>query len=256
MKTPRFVLTSVLFTLLAALPAMAGPRTFVSGLGNDANPGTREQPKRTFASALTVTNPGGQIVALDSAGYASSTLTINKSVSIIVPPGVAGFITVSGANDGIRIDAASTDVVSIRGLIIERTSPDGFAAGIDAPSVGTLTVEDCAVRKFNAGIFFSQLTAAHLRVHGGSVRQNGYGIYVSSAGGAHDAIVTDCLVENNDYGFQAIQGNTRITIGDCTISGNDTGVITSNAAQLISLGNNSFVDNGTDGSFTGTKARK
>ena len=67
MKTSRLILTCMLLSFVAALPAMAGPRTFVSGLGNDANPGTREQPKRTFASALTVTDPAGEVVVLDPA---------------------------------------------------------------------------------------------------------------------------------------------------------------------------------------------
>ena len=258
MKIPRLTLTCILLTLIAALPAMAGPRTFVSGLGNDANPGTREQPKRTFASALTVTNPGGQIVALDSAGYASSTLTINKSVSIIVPPGVAGFITVSGSSSGIIINAPTDAVVSIRGLIIENSSRTGEPSGIRSNSVGTLTVEDCAIRNFDTGIFFYQPNAGHLQVHGGSIRNTQYGIYVvPSAAVALDAIVTGCFVENNYGGLvsqAASDGTSRLTAGDCTISGNRYGLI-SGGGELISFGNNSFANNSDNGFFTSTTPR-
>ena len=256
MKTSRLILTCILLSFVVALPAVAGPRTFVSGLGNDANP-TREQPKRTFASALTVTNPGGQIVALDSAGYASSTLTINKSVSIIVPPGVAGFITVSGANDGITINAAATDVVSIRGLIIENSSRSASPSGIRSNSVGTLRVEDCAVRNFNYGILFYPSNEGHLQVHGGSARQNVFGIYLApSTAVPVDGIVTDCRLENNGYGLfvnAANGGTARLTAGDCTISGNGIGIYP--AGEITSFGNNSFAYNGENGFFTNTTPR-
>ena len=248
MKTSRLTLVCILFTFIAALPAIAGPRTFVSGLGNDANPGTREQPKRTFASALTVTNPGGQIVALDSAGYGSSTLTIDKSVSIIVPPGVAGFMTVSGASNGITINAPSDAVVSLRGLIIE-TSSSGSGNGIRSNSVGTLTVEDCAIRNFGRGINFNQANAGHLQVHGGSVRGNTYGIYVSPiAPVALDAIVTGSLVENNSTGFYVNAGNggpTQLTAAGCTISGNSTGIHALGVGGIIRVSDSTITDNST-----------
>ena len=257
MTTPRLTLTCLLLTLIAALPAMAGPRTFVSGLGNDANPGTREQPKRTFASALTVTNPGGQIVALDSAGYGSSTLTIDKSVSIIVPPGVAGFITVSGASNGITINAGVDDVVSIRGLIIENSNRSGSPSGIRSSSVGTLTVEDCAIRNFHLGLFFNQGNAGHLQVHGGSVRGNLYGIYLQpNAAVALDAIVTGCLVQNNGgvgLGAANASGGTSVMrVSDCTITHNISGVGT----LILSRGNNTLENNNQGNSFSGTYSAK
>ena len=259
MKTSRLILTCILLTFVAALPAMAGPRTFVSGLGNDANPGTREQPKRTFASALTVTNPRGQIVALDSAGYGSSTLTINKSVSIIVPPGVAGFITVSGGSSGIVINAAATDVVTIRGLIIENSNRSDFPDGIRSNSVGTLTLEDCAIRNFYTGINFYQGNAGRLQVRGGSVRQSANGILVQPwAAVALDAIVTGVVLADNAYAiflYSVDGGTARLTAGDCTISGNEVG-LTSAGGQLISFGTNSFAYNGFDGSFSSVTPRK
>ena len=258
----KFALTHcILFTFVAALPAIAGPRTFVSGLGNDANPGTREQPKRTFASALAVVDPGGQIVALDSAGYASSTLVINKSVSIIVPPGVAGFITVSGAASGITINAAVTDVVSIRGLIIE-TSSAANGTGIHSSSVGTLTVEDCAIRKFNRGISFNQPNASHLQVHGGSVRHNTTGIYLQPAAAVTvDAIVTGCLLENNGTALHASAPGgfavAMMRVSDCTITNNNNGVtISGPTSGVISRGNNTLENNGSGNSFPGTFSPK
>ena len=146
MKTPRLTLTCMLLTLIGALPAMAGPRTFVSGLGNDANPGTREQPKRTFASALAVTDPGGEIVALDSAGFASSTLAINKSVSIIAPAGLYAGVRVTSGN-AITISGAADTVVTLRGLTI---IGQGFSTGhgVHFTAGAALHIQDCTISGF------------------------------------------------------------------------------------------------------------
>ena len=40
MKTPKSLLISLLIALAASLPAAAAIRTYVSGEGNDANPGS------------------------------------------------------------------------------------------------------------------------------------------------------------------------------------------------------------------------
>src|SRR5438105_5530674 len=116
MKTFKVLLASLLVALAAALPALAFQRTFVSGLGSDSNSGTLSSPKRTFASAITVTDAGGEIIVLDAAGYGP--VTINKSVSIISPPGVYAGISPTSSN-GIDVNAGASDKVVLRGLTIK-----------------------------------------------------------------------------------------------------------------------------------------
>src|SRR3954468_24610775 len=95
MKTHlRIAFAFVLLALFASQSHAQSFRAFVASYGNDANNGSRSAPKKTFQSAHDVVSDGGQIVVLDSAGYGS--LTITKSLSVIVPPGVNGFITVPG----------------------------------------------------------------------------------------------------------------------------------------------------------------
>ncbi len=89
-------------------------KIFVSATGNDANDGSRGSPKRNFQAAHDAVATGGSIVVLDTAGYGA--LNITKSVSVTVPPGVNGFITVSGSSNGVTINAP---VVVLRGLIVE-----------------------------------------------------------------------------------------------------------------------------------------
>ena len=79
----RFLLSvaAMLFISLALCSlTQAAPRTFVSGLGSDANPCTRTAPCRTFQVAHNAVDANGEVLALDSAGY--GTLTITKNVTI------------------------------------------------------------------------------------------------------------------------------------------------------------------------------
>src|ERR1700710_2345245 len=67
--------------LLAAAPANAqATRTWVSGVGDDANPCSRTAPCKTFAGAISKTAASGEIDCLDPAGF--GTVTITKSMTL------------------------------------------------------------------------------------------------------------------------------------------------------------------------------
>ena len=75
------VLGTTLLPVLCTVPAHAqATRTWVSGVGDDANPCSRTAPCLTFAGAITKTAAGGEIDALDPGGF--GTLTITKSITI------------------------------------------------------------------------------------------------------------------------------------------------------------------------------
>jgi len=77
---------------LGANATAAVPRTFVSGSGSDSDPCTLLKPCRTFNRAISQTESGGEVVALDSAGY--GTFTVNKAVP---REGSSGISTPSGS---------------------------------------------------------------------------------------------------------------------------------------------------------------
>src|SRR5450759_1326274 len=54
--------------------------TWVSGVGDDANPCSRTAPCKTFAGAISKTAAGGEINALDPGGFGA--LTITKAITI------------------------------------------------------------------------------------------------------------------------------------------------------------------------------
>src|SRR6202045_4738960 len=102
--------------ILASAPAHAqATRTWVSGVGDDANPCSRTAPCKTFAGAISKTAAAGEINVLDPGGYGA--VTITKSIRIISDNIEAG-VLVSGTN-GIVVNVASTDNVLLDGLDIE-----------------------------------------------------------------------------------------------------------------------------------------
>src|SRR5258707_12822433 len=67
--------------LLQAAPAQAqASRTWVSGVGDDANPCSRTAPCKTFAGAISKTALNGEINCLDPGGFGA--VTITKSITI------------------------------------------------------------------------------------------------------------------------------------------------------------------------------
>jgi hypothetical protein len=75
------IASAFLSMMMLAGPAQAqATRTWVSGVGDDANPCSRTAPCKTFAGAISKTAPGGQIDCLDPGGFGA--LTITKSIGI------------------------------------------------------------------------------------------------------------------------------------------------------------------------------
>src|SRR5580700_7414410 len=100
--------------VLCAAPAHAqATRTWVSGVGDDANPCSRTAPCKTFAGAISKTATGGEIDALDPGGFGA--VTITKAITIDGGGGQVGSVLVAGTN-GIVVAAPSTDVVNLRNL--------------------------------------------------------------------------------------------------------------------------------------------
>jgi hypothetical protein len=160
--------SALAFGLIAASQAYAAQRTFVATSGSDANTGSNcstTAPCRGFAAALTVTDPGGEIIVLSSGGYGA--VTINKSVSIVAPEGVYAGISVLAGN-GITIATAGVDVV-LRGLNINGI---GGAYGIDMTAGTSLAVENCAISNMSSrGL--SVATGAKIRVLDSVFTNNG-----------------------------------------------------------------------------------
>jgi hypothetical protein len=197
-------------------------RTFVSGLGSDANPCSRTSPCRTFVQAISQTNAGGEVIVLDSAGYGP--FTVSSSVSIIAPPGVyAGISVFSG--DGIDVNASGTDVVIVRGLTI---NSQGGSSGIIFTSGKALHIENCEVSGFQSGGIVSSSTGA-LFVTDSILRANSSGIAVN--GSNNSSVSIDRVRLEDNTGFGLLVGTGAGSLTDSFISGSNTNLqVASNGA--------------------------
>ena len=134
--------------LAVAAPGAAqaqATRTWVSGVGDDANPCSRTAPCKTFAGAISKTAAGGEIDCLDPGGFGA--LTVTKAITIAAEGGGEGGVLVSGTN-GITVAAGANDFVILRGLQI-----DGIGtglAGVKFNSGKVLEIENSTIRNFNA----------------------------------------------------------------------------------------------------------
>src|SRR5688572_26930587 len=103
--TPALVLAAL------ALPAPAfgqASRTWVSGVGDDANPCSRTAPCKTFAGAISKTAAGGEINTVDPGAFGA--VTITKSITIRARGGEAGVLT--SLTNAIIINAGVNDKVT------------------------------------------------------------------------------------------------------------------------------------------------
>src|SRR5579859_3775424 len=113
-------------------------RTWVSGVGDDANPCSRTAPCKTFAGAISKTAAGGEIDALDPGGYGA--VTINKAITIDGGGGQVASVLVSGTN-GIVVAAGAADQVTLRNLRITGLNGSGLN-GINFISGASLRLEN------------------------------------------------------------------------------------------------------------------
>ena len=177
------VLAALVLLLATSNYAFAqATRTWVSGVGDDANPCSRTAPCKTFAGAISKTAAGGEINVLDPGGFGA--VTITKSITIDGSGGSIAGVLVSGTN-GIVISASASDVVTLRNLDIDGLNTG--LSGIKFIAGGALNVENVEVYEFTGpGIDFepnqagnSQLSVSDVIAH----NDGGGGILVKPAGG-------------------------------------------------------------------------
>jgi hypothetical protein len=124
---------------VAAAASAQNNRSFVSISGNDANACTATTECRSFNRALSVTNPGGEVIATTSGGYGAA--VIAKAVTLTAAPGA--YVAITDPGLGIAVIPAATDRVVIRGIHITVTGSGG--TGISAIGYGSLHIENCDV---------------------------------------------------------------------------------------------------------------
>ncbi len=195
-------------------------RTWVSGVGDDANPGSRTAPCKTFAGAISKTDPGGEIDALDPGGFGA--LTITKAITI---DGGGGFASVLGAGtNAITVAAGAGDVVTLRNL-----SLFGFGTGLEGVNFLTgaaLHLERCTIFNFShRAVFFQPNATSRLFVKNCIFRNcanaaNGGAVLVQPrAAGAAVVTIDGTRLEGNLFALVATD-NSTVTVRNSVAAGN------------------------------------
>jgi hypothetical protein len=320
--TARLILKLAALAVVAAalVPASASAqatRTWVSGVGDDANPCSRTAPCKTWAGAISKTAAGGIMMAMDDGGF--GTLTITKPITVDGGKHQAGSLSSGGINGiNINIDPAvqpanfvTNGRVVLKNLKIEGNtsipSAGGFTPGLNgvrilnarnvklvnldvgfysrsAVSLETGPAESTRLQVLNSylhdnkgtGVSIAPRNTAIVKVlvRNNDINDNACGVSVGAFG--YDSGFNfggDCALATSASGANANAGvfvagnsitdnsNTGVLVRGANaggrMSGNEVeqnsgfGVRAIDGGSLLSFGNNSIADNGTNGTFTG-----
>src|SRR5262245_60794958 len=252
-------------------------RTWVSGVGDDAQPCSRTAPCKTFAGAISKTAPNGEINCLDPGGFGA--VTITKSLTIDCT-GTHGSVLVSGTN-AIVVNAGASANVILRGLAIngvtnglsgikfiagaqlsvEQCFIVGFAtAGIEvnAPAFSTVAVTNTYITNATKGIFVTSTGLTTMTVNITSIVHVNVGLEtqaktvaaltnstVLNAGnsavltsGASEIDIDKSTIVNSNIAVNANASGSIIRVSDTNIYSNSTNFNVVGGATLLSAGNN------------------
>jgi hypothetical protein len=216
-KISRYLALVTLLFISSSLFAQNN-RSAVSVGGSDLNTCTTVDPCRSFGVAMSHTNAGGEIIALDTAGYGP--FIVNKAVTVSGAPGVHAAITTTSGT-GISVNAAGTDHVVLRNLVLIGA---GGSSGIDINPAGEVRVIGCTIRGFQS--FGIQASSGNLTVDHSAIIDNvgAFGIDVGNTNPATTThhTVTNTLIQGNNTGLAAEQ-HTAVVMANCTITGNNSG---------------------------------
>ncbi len=192
---PSFKLALLVTLAALVVPTAASAqatRTWVSGVGDDANPCSRTAPCKTLAGAQSKTAAGGQISGLDGGGFGA--ITINKSLTIDLRRVWEGGVLTNVSN-GITVNAGVSDKIILRGLNINGLNSNFH--GIRILQARSVKITDTNIWNFNRNGISVENANPTIRV---SVRRSqiedngGNGVLVAPQG-ANTARVT---VVNNE----------------------------------------------------------
>jgi len=232
------VFTFVFLSLLATVTAQAqAARTFVSSAGSDANDCSRNSPCRNFQRAHDAVTAGGEVVALDSAGYGA--VNITKSVTITGEGVHAAATSPSGGGNVVTVNGAGIAVI-LRNIQVQSHPASVGGSGISARNFAVLHIEGCTVKANSTGLHFlpnaaDGTPARKLFIKDSILRNNGgSGILLSNAAdtGSLNATIERTRMENNAFGGGEFR-LTKVTLRDCVASGNTfSGILASEGAEV------------------------
>ena len=215
-------------------------RTWVSGVGDDANPCSRTAPCKTFPGAISKTAVDGEIDALDPGGFGA--VTITKSITIDGgATGEAGILASLTTAVIINIQATSgSNTVELRNISMNGAGNGLQGVRVVGPGFGGLAVfiENCVIFGFRGspgrGISDERTAAGSLSVKNTLVKNNsGSGIVAIGANGPKTTL-NDVQSEKNGGAGVVSSGSARRTAARNCVANNNgvAGYLAENSASF------------------------
>jgi hypothetical protein len=233
------LLGSVSVTVVMAVSVIGTPvvvaqatRTWVSGVGDDANPCSRTAPCKTFAGAISRTATDGEINVLDPGGFGGVTITKGITISSV---GFEAGVLVSGTN-AIIVNTAGT--VVLVGLDIE-----GLGTGIDGVRIvggGSVVIRNTTIHHFTGnGVNLIGTAGAKVLVQNSVISNNGGGVNAQGAAGAATTAVIDqtTIETHTNFAVQSAQGGS-VFLSASNLIGSGPKVVLSGTGTIATYGNN------------------
>ena len=240
----KLVAIAVVMMAASGVANAQATRTWVSGVGDDANPCSRTAPCKTFAGAISKTAVGGEISVLDPGGYGAVTITKPITISGV---GEQASILASGTN-GVNVNITvapvaphNPPVVTLRNIQINGA---GTTLGLTAVNVISTIPTQVILDNVNIFGFSSNGVFANgsnkVAVSGG-VFSNISGIAIHSQGSASIA-VENAQLNGNNVALQPDLGST-IRLSNNGVYDNKTGFACGTGGTLASANNNRKANN-------------
>jgi hypothetical protein len=259
---------AALVLTVTSMASAQATRTWVSGVGDDANPCSRTAPCKTFAGAISKTATDGEINALDPAGFGA--VTITKAITIDgSATGTAGILATLTTAVIINIQVSSgSNFVQLRNI-----SMNGAGNGINGVRVVgpgfaglAVSIENCVIWGFRAtgagqgrGISDERTTAGSLLVQNTIIKNNfGSGIVALGANGPTTTLNGVQSIKNGSAGFVADGSNRVMVARDCVAHKNGAagGFFAANGAKMDIIDSlTSFNGDGIQSNAAGTEVR-
>jgi hypothetical protein len=269
----RVLILSVLTLGITTLAHAQATRTWVSGVGDDANPCSRTAPCKTFAGAISKTASPGIINCLDPGGFGA--VTITKSITIDCT-GTLGSVLSSGVQ-GVIVNGLTNSAVVLRNIDINGAGTTLGTNGISITQAGSVIVDHVTIGNYSGNgvqtvntsnvinVFISNSMIANISTRGVFLNNTSTGtnrLFVTDSqiwnngsvgidvGGANNILFvknTD-LSRNVNVGLQVQQGTSSANVESSMLSSNGTGVVAGLAgATVVRLSRCTITGNTTNG---------
>jgi hypothetical protein len=203
----------------ASLAQAQATRTWVSGVGDDANPCSRTAPCKTFQGAISKTAARGEINVIDPGGFGALTITKSLTIDASGGGGLAGVLT-NGGNGMIINATGATDAVTLRGLDFNGLGQ--ATNGIRILAAKSVNIDNCVIHAFTGrGITDERSVAGTISISDTTINNNGQsGIVIIPSAGGVTGTITNTRMLNNGLAGISVSSLGRITATNCIASGN------------------------------------